>query len=74
MSEGIVSSFRSLGKNPQVYIQITAAVNPGNSGGPIIDESGYVRGVTTLSMLDMQGVSFAIPIEKVYEEFGSLLH
>jgi serine protease Do len=32
-----------------------------------------VRGVTTMILRDTEGIGFAIPIEKVYEEFGSTL-
>lgn len=73
VTAGIFSGFRAQGKEGQVFLQTDAAINPGNSGGPIIDESGYVRGVTTMVLRDTEGIGFAIPIEKVYEEFGSTL-
>lgn len=73
VTAGIFSGFRSQGEKGQVYLQTDAAINPGNSGGPIIDESGYVRGVTTMILKDTEGIGFAIPIEKVYEEFSSAL-
>jgi len=74
VTSGIFSGYRTLEKNGPVYIQTDAAINPGNSGGPIIDEKGYVRGVTTLGGRNVQGIGFAIPIEKVFEEFQSTLH
>jgi serine protease Do len=49
-------------------------LNPGNSGGPIIDEKGYVHGVATRGLPNSEGMGFAIPIEKVFEEFQSILH
>jgi S1-C subfamily serine protease len=55
-------------------MQVDAAINPGNSGGPLIDEAGYVRGVTTMILQNTQGIGFAIPIEKVFEEFGTTLN
>lgn len=73
VTAGIFSGFRAQGQEGQVFLQTDAAINPGNSGGPIIDESGYVRGVTTMILRDTEGIGFAIPIEKVYEEFGSTL-
>ena len=50
ITEGIISSLAGLGNNFS-RIQIDAAVQPGNSGGPIIDEKGNVVGVV-VSKLD----------------------
>ena len=46
-------------------IQIDAAVNPGNSGGPLCDVSGKVIGVISLKIVEdrVEGMGFAIPIE-----------
>ena len=46
-------------------IQIDAAVNPGNSGGPLCDVSGKVIGVISLKIVQntVEGMGFAIPIE-----------
>jgi serine protease Do len=73
VTAGVFSGLRSVGNGGQVYLQTDAAINPGNSGGPIIDENGYVRGVTTMILRDTEGIGFAIPIEKVFEEFRSSL-
>ena len=74
VTAGIFSGLRTLEKNGPVYLQTDAAMNPGNSGGPIIDEKGFVRGVATLGINNAEGLGFAIPIEKVFEEFHSILH
>jgi serine protease Do len=73
VTSGIFSGYRSLEKDGPVYLQTDAAINPGNSGGPIIDEKGYARGVATLVFRNTEGIGFAIPIEKVFEEFSSTL-
>ena len=46
-------------------IQLDAAVNPGNSGGPLCDVSGKVIGVISLKIVEdrVEGMGFAIPIE-----------
>ena len=44
VTTGTVSALAGLGDNPRV-IQITAPVQAGNSGGPLLDKSGYVIGV-----------------------------
>jgi len=70
---GIFSGYRQRQENGQVYLQTDAAINPGNSGGPLIDEQGHVLGVNTMILRDTEGIGFAIPIEKVFEEFSSTL-
>ncbi len=59
ITEGVVSAAeRAI--SGHAYIQHTAAVNPGNSGGPLLDTSGRLAGLVTLKA-DLEGVSFAIP-------------
>lgn len=50
-------------------IQIDAAVNPGNSGGPLCDVSGKVVGIISLKIVqdEVEGMGFAIPIEDAME-------
>ncbi len=63
---GVVSSTaRQLRPDaPMVYIQTDASVNPGNSGGPLLDASGNVVGINTFILSQSggnEGISFAIP-------------
>ena len=57
MTTGVVSSFRVDGAVR--YVQTDAALNPGNSGGPLLNRRGEVVGMNT-SGLDAQGINFAI--------------
>ncbi|TKB28607.1 serine protease [Desulfopila sp. IMCC35006] len=73
VTAGVFSGYRQQKADGQVYLQTDAAINPGNSGGPLIDEQGFVRGVNTMVLRDTEGIGFAIPIEKVFEEFRTTL-
>jgi S1-C subfamily serine protease len=73
MSAGVVSgfdrSFRPEGREESIegLIQIDAAVNPGNSGGPLLNRDGYVMGIVTGIINPTEqnffiGIGFAVPI------------
>ncbi len=72
VTAGIVSAMhRETGTVYQDFLQTDAAVNPGNSGGPLVDSQGRVVGINTAIVgQTYQGISFAIPskvAQKVYE-------
>ena len=67
ISDGIVSRLEDDG-----YVQYTAATNPGNSGGPLLNEEGEVIGVVRLSLAKIStGINFAIPASSLSNFFGS---
>ena len=67
VTSGVVSSTarhaNELGLPSRIYdfIQIDAAINSGNSGGPLINMSGEVVGINTMKAAGPEGISFAIP-------------
>lgn len=65
MTKGIISAKeRRIGQN--TYIQMDAAINEGNSGGPLLDRGGQVLGMNTLKLSDSEGIGLAIPIDVIY--------
>lgn len=63
-SEGIISS-ESREIDGFEYIQITAPISHGNSGGPLVDEYGKVVGITTGAFTEGQNLNLAIPVSAV---------
>jgi len=78
VSAGVISAIgRSLrsatGQLIDNIIQTDVALNPGNSGGPLVDTRARVIGINTAIIRMAQGISFAIPIDTAKWVVGELL-
>lgn len=65
LSDGIVSGLRSVAQGE--YIQITAAISPGSSGGGLFDEEGELIGLPSFFLTEGQQLNFAVPVEWLTE-------
>lgn len=63
ISDGILSGKRDIERIE--YLQITAPISPGNSGGPVLNEKGEVIGVATFTFKNSQSLNFAMPIKYI---------
>lgn len=81
MTEGIVSGKEravTYGGRTMTLLQTTAAINEGNSGGPLFNQYGQVVGITNMKMMAtrnamVEGIGFAIPTTTVRDMANALL-
>ena len=78
VSAGVISALgRALrgrtGRLIENVIQTDVALNPGNSGGPLVDSRGRVIGINTAMIFMAQGLSFSIPVNTAVWVVGELV-
>ena len=73
VTEGIVSAIDRTGPNNlDVYIQTDAALNPGNSGGPLINKQGKVIGINNFKVGGSESLGFALESDYIIEAVNNI--
>ncbi len=72
-TQGIVSNTIHE-KNDVYYIQHDAALNPGNSGGPLVNHQGEVVGINTFIVRDGNSIGFSLPVKYLHEAVEDFSH
>jgi S1-C subfamily serine protease len=66
ITEGIVNGIRKISSySDDNYIQISASISHGSSGGALISSEGVLMGITTSTIEEGQNINFAIPVDKI---------
>ena len=78
LTRGIVSAVNrtlpgSAWSLTEPLIQTDAAINPGSSGGPLVDRCGAVVGITSANLPDAQSIGFAVPTNLIKSVIPSLV-
>lgn len=68
LSEGIISAVRTA--DGSTWLQMTAPISPGSSGGPLVTADALVVGVTTATVKGGQNLNLAIPASTVWQMFN----
>jgi len=73
VSEGIVSAIHRTGSNGfDAYIQTDTALNPGNSGGPLLDKTGNVIGINNFKISGGENLGFALESNYIKETINDI--
>jgi len=69
LSEGIISGLRT--QRGVRYVQTSAPISPGSSGGGLFDERGNLLGITSFKIEDAENLNFAIAAEDYWRKPGT---
>jgi len=72
-TEGIISSASRIADDGLDYIQTDVTLNPGNSGGPLINSQGQIIGIANFKVAGYEGLGFAIPSNRVEEVIEKIM-
>ncbi len=73
VTEGIVSAIDREGANGlDAYVQTDVGLNPGNSGGPLLDTQGHVIGINNFKIGDAESLGFALESDEVVDAVNDL--
>ena len=78
VTDGVFTGIRQMPQAEEEVIQFSAPVNPGNSGGPLVDEKAQVVGIVSMRFeslkgVPISGVGFAVPSGRLLEEYRHLI-
>ncbi len=73
VTSGIISALNRRLLQLGEVIQLDAAVNHGNSGGPVVNEQGNLLGVVFAGIEQFQGINFAVPVQRLVSALPALL-
>lgn len=71
-TKGIVSN-PAVVRNDLNFIQHDAALNPGNSGGPLVNQEGNITGVNSFSIVQGNSIGFSLPIDYVKQNINKFI-
>jgi serine protease Do len=69
LSAGHISGIRSM--EGRRWVQTSAAISPGSSGGGLFDKEGSLIGITTFKLKETENLNFAAPAQRFVEEVKS---
>jgi hypothetical protein len=72
VADGLVSAIRD--EDGSQFLQISAPISPGSSGGPVFNFKGEVVGISSFQLKEGQNLNFAIPVDEISKLRGQTAH